>query len=92
MTTAEMVKAAAHAEGALGEIRDHDKKSLDILEPQLAQKLTVIQRVVAEGAPFNYDLAEFHRLAVDVCLLRDRIRQIDNTLELIDRRLRKGKR
>ena len=90
--TAELIRAAVLADDALAELRRHNDATLADLTPKLEAKLTVLTRVVKEGEPFRYELAEFHRLAFDVAMLRDRREQITTTAELIDRRLRKGKR
>lgn len=90
--SAELIRAAGMADDALGELRKHNDETLALKEPKLEAKLKVLARVVKEGVPFRYELAEFHQLAFDVAMLRDRREQITAAQDLIDKRLRKGHR
>ena len=90
--TAENMHVAGLIDEALAVVRDHTTDTLKILEPQLEKRNTLLTRDIQNGDRFSYQLNDFHRVAADVAILRDRLKTIEMIAEQIDRKLRRAKR
>lgn len=90
--TAEKMHVAGLVDEALDSLRRDTNQSLAALEPELKRRHALLTRDLRNGDRFSAQLNEYHRVAADVAILRDRLAVFDTVGEIIDRRLRRAGR